>query len=659
MKKFIHTLALCLLSTSLLSACGGSSPTGSTSGAQATSTPATTAASVDAASVTSVSASTSAATPVANAAVRSATIAAAAATSAPSTTQWTFCASENSACIFTGTQTVRYGAGTQFISKSFDWAASCSSTTFGSDPAPGVVKHCEVTSTWQYCSAENAQCAFGDTETVRFGANTTFVTQTLTGGAACSTASFGDPLSGTAKHCDRAATTWTLCAAENGTCSFSGSQVVLYGANGAYTTKTLTDGSICNNSVFGDPIANAAKSCYIPGKPVADIAMTTPGNPSSPVGTWNKLTTFNLVNGTHGQYADAQVYWAIIGKDPATGKFVHVDASGKLVPMALSDNGALSKNGLAYTNYFQTLAQAKSVTIAPIDSARMFLSVGSPMYIQVNADINGNLGYAGANIENPADPNINVTFDFIEMAILPDVGFFGNTTRVDQFGFPVLLRVQGLGGYDQTVGETETRAALFAAYAASVPAQFKALAQTPYSPYRIVAPAHANFANGGANATYLDGYISALWSKYATQSLTFTDAQGTFTGKVVNNVFQFSDGAGTYNVGKPTTAMALLGSGTLADASGTVGGTPAYDKQLQIQAQLCAAINRHIVEDPAHWSTPGYFYPAGQAANWYAQFWHAHSVNALAYGFAYDDVGSFSASLHTTAPTVATVTIGW
>ncbi len=109
----------------------------------------------------------------------------------------------------------------------------------------------------------------------------------------------------------------------------------------------------------------------------------------------------------------------------------------------------------------------------------------------------------------------------------------------------------------------------------------------------------------------------------------------------------------------PTTPEALLGIGVLNDATGQAPGTPGYDKQLQIQAQMCAAINRHIVDDPAHWSNSSYFYPAGQAANWYARFWHDHGANGLAYGFAYDDVWSYSSSLHTEAPTTATITIGW
>ena len=422
----------------------------------------------------------------------------------------------------------------------------------------------------------------------------------------------------------------------------AGTQVVLYGdVNYGGSTLTLTaDTPNLVSSNFNDVTSSYQISAVAGG------------------GTWNQQTTFKIVNGTHNAYADSQVYWAIIGKDWNSGKFVYVNTAGQLVPMALSDNGALTKSGVAYTNYFHTIAQAGSVTIPPINSARLMLSVGSPMYIQVNQDVNGNIGYAGANIDNPSDPNINVTFDFMEMAIVPTTGFYGNTTRVDQFGFPVTLRLQGLGGYDQTVGETATRASLISAWSSSVPAQFQSLAQAPYSPYRIIAPAHATFAAGQANANYLDGYIQGLWTKYASQTLTFTDQQGTFTGHVVNGQFQFTDGQGTYTIARaPTTQEALLGNGVLNDATGQTPGSAGYDKQLQIQAQLCAAINRHIVENPAQWSTPGAFYVS--PANSYSKFWHDHSLNGLAYGFAYDDVGGFSSSLHTSAPTIATVTVGW
>jgi hypothetical protein len=381
--------------------------------------------------------------------------------------------------------------------------------------------------------------------------------------------------------------------------------------------------------------------------------------------SWNGLTTFNIVNQTNGRWADSQVYWAIIGRDVSTGDFVHVDLSGNLIPMRLSDNGQLVKNGQGYANYFFSLAQSSWVTIPPISSARILLSVGSPMYIRVVVDGNGHVAYAGANIENPSDPNRDVIFDFGEMAILPkghpSQGIFVNTTRVDQFGFPLKLRVQGLNGYDETVGEplTEGRDALVQKFIAEVPAEFTGLAQAPYAPYRIMAPAHATFTAGKANANYLQAYIDSLWAEYRTQDLVFTlGGLGTFTGRVVGDQFRFTGGnkGGTFFInGKPSTSMALLGNGFLADPAGASDvGT-----QLQIQAQICAALNRHVVEQPANWHNAAGFYPAGQPANWFAKFWHDHSIDGLAYGFAYDDVGGFSPSLHTDSPTVVTFTIGW
>lgn len=383
-------------------------------------------------------------------------------------------------------------------------------------------------------------------------------------------------------------------------------------------------------------------------------------------GAWNGLTTFNMVNQTGGRWTDDQVYWAIIGKDWATGKFVHVDAGGNLVPMSTADNGALTKGGVTYTNYFMKLSGTRSVTIPALNSARVLMSVGSPMYIRVVVDGNGNIGYAGANIENPTDPNIDVYFDFGEMAILPksdpNPGIFVNTTRVDQFGFPLKLRVQGLGGYDQSVGEplTETRDQLISKYAGEVPAEFRGLALAPYAPYRITAPAHGNFKPGQANANYLQPYIDAVWARYRNEDLVFTlQNLGTFRGRISGDRWTFTGGspAGTFYInGKPDTASVLLGAGLLADASGNPTNT---GTQLQIQAQICAALNRHVLETPANWYVQSAHYPAGQLANWFAKFWHTHGLNGKAYGFAYDDVGDFSPSLHTAAPTTVTFTIGW
>lgn len=56
----------------------------------------------------------------------------------------------------------------------------------------------------------------------------------------------------------------TLCAHENHTCNFSGTQTIAYGANGHYNFKSGVTGSIeCKNEIFGDPIFGTFKDCYI------------------------------------------------------------------------------------------------------------------------------------------------------------------------------------------------------------------------------------------------------------------------------------------------------------------------------------------------------------------------------------------------------------
>jgi hypothetical protein len=59
---------------------------------------------------------------------------------------------------------------------------------------------------------------------------------------------------------------YTYCSKERQNCSFEGTRVIRYGANGTYTFKTATDGVSCNNSVFGDPLRGTVKACYYSDK---------------------------------------------------------------------------------------------------------------------------------------------------------------------------------------------------------------------------------------------------------------------------------------------------------------------------------------------------------------------------------------------------------
>lgn len=131
------------------------------------------------------------------------------------TSSWQHCSDEHGTCSFAGTKLVRYGQESTFVMKIVTDGVSCSNSVFG-DPLFGTFKRCdylpnldlasvlppESPSAWRFCSDENGQCHFTGTKLVRYGANSTYVVQTLTDGVSCSNSVFGDPLYGIFKHCE-------------------------------------------------------------------------------------------------------------------------------------------------------------------------------------------------------------------------------------------------------------------------------------------------------------------------------------------------------------------------------------------------------------------------------------------------------------------------
>lgn len=355
----------------------------------------------------------------------------------------------------------------------------------------------------------------------------------------------------------------------------------------------------------GTPAYDTAWFTYTVGNPTPTPTPTpTPGGTNSiysisassvPVPPSGKVSV-KVMNGTNGAYADNQIYWGVIGINPANGQWSYLDLNGNLLPISAALNdaaGHLTKNGVNYANIYHTVSQTSWVTLPKITSGRMFLSVGTPCYIKTFND-----GFAGPDLNNPTDPNRNIYFDFVEFTV-DNTGYHGNITRVDGFGFPLQHRLINIAGnYDHTVGEleSETRSGLFTKYSNEVPAPFKSLG-TLQAPYRIVAPVNGTFAAGGANANYFAGY-----SGYNTQDILRCD-------------------------------------GALTDAA------------------TCAAINRHVLGD-SNWNNVANYYKAAPA-NYYAKFWHDHSINKLAYGFAYDDVNGQAAYLEVGDPKGVILRVGW
>ncbi len=56
---------------------------------------------------------------------------------------WTFCATEDDFCSFSGTAPVRYGANGTWVTGTYTNGVACTNGVFG-DPVPMVVKSCQV-----------------------------------------------------------------------------------------------------------------------------------------------------------------------------------------------------------------------------------------------------------------------------------------------------------------------------------------------------------------------------------------------------------------------------------------------------------------------------------------------------------------------------------
>ena len=355
--------------------------------------------------------------------------------------------------------------------------------------------------------------------------------------------------------------------------------------------------------------------------------------------------TYQFQNYTRGAFADNQIYIYIICMD-SNNVWCYARPDGALIPIGASESSA----------WQYTLADVKNsgFQIPLSHSGRIYYSYGKPLVMWGNGN-----GVVLPSLSNPSDPNYETYFDWLEYTVT-DNGFWVNTTQVDQLGFPVLMNVYDNDGRVQQTGISASREAIWEAFRAEMPAEFKTLA----SEYRIFAPCKGAFDNrtGGAYGNYFNDYVTQTWNTIASKSQTVTHPQGKFilTGDGTNLYFRCIEAYGaiaaagqTYVIrGKPTTSEVFEGYGVLAS------GNP---MELALEAWICAALNRHVahMEPDAYWNNAAAYYNAGPC-NYYSKFWHDHSERGgLAYGFCYDDVNDQSATTFTTNARGVVVRLGF
>ncbi|HET9976044.1 MAG TPA: hypothetical protein VFQ20_01295 [Burkholderiaceae bacterium] len=238
-----------------------------------------------------------------------ASAAALAALPAQAQNDWVVCGNEGQTCTFNGEVLVRFGTTDgRYAFRVAQGQQPCTVDAFGTDPAPGVRKRCEVStswrkdaryrgwrdadggrgfnpqgldaqgqSRWRYCASEGGDCVVKANSRVRFGANGRYNTLTVADRVVCNVSTFRDPAPGQPKVCEVEETgpAWVLCANEGATCRLPDAPTtVRYGANGRYVERQAASSIACTNAQFGDPVPGTAKQCeYRSGDVVAAAAL--------------------------------------------------------------------------------------------------------------------------------------------------------------------------------------------------------------------------------------------------------------------------------------------------------------------------------------------------------------------------------------------------
>ncbi|WP_214416176.1 beta-1,3-glucanase family protein [Sphaerisporangium fuscum] len=298
----------------------------------------------------------------------------------------------------------------------------------------------------------------------------------------------------------------------------------------------------------------------------------------------------------------------------------------------------------------------KTITLPPnLVGGRVYVSMGSKLQFFLTTN-----GLVEPAPWVASDPNANVLYDWTEFARQSNggTGIFINSTTVDMFGIPLTVSVTDTSNNTQTQGITGNRTGILNAFGA-LGSPWSGLTTTRSSdglPLRVLAPPHG-IERGSFSSTYLDSYIGDVWSYYATHPLTVQTSLGTFTG--TNWTFRGTSGNVIGTIPKPTTREVFACSGAMQPPN-----QPDQAAILAVGARVCAGLNRatlstasRVMYDTQPTTDPTKFY--GQSAsNLYSKTIHANSLNGLAYGFPYDDVGNFGPTIDQPDPSSAGMTIG-
>ena len=417
-----------------------------------------------------------------------------------------------------------------------------------------------------------------------------------------------------------------------------------------------------------------------------------------------------IVNSDAADYNDDQLYVGVIGAttgtnsqsayiDLKTGKTVLLNNLSALPqvtnPNNPTDGGKFIVIGTKMSDMPVDPATGRhSIPLPFIQSGRILLSIGHPLYYYVNPG-GTSLG-APIKSTSPTDANYGTVFDFMEFTYYSTGGaarVFANTSRVDEYAISMgfeLNALQGTTGTIQRAGELMTHKNTIQAFLNfNKPADYNQCYRSFFQD--IVNPGSMTDASGNQVFTQtvsyqrFQTYIDSIWQNYKSKDLLMilgsgnvgsTDSNLVIRGRVdSNNAFNFTQTqtvngstvvtGGTLPI-KPTTSDVLGGNaGTGAFNNSSLDGTSGHELDNSLRVTFVAALNRHSIFTDAAAGQIQYpedvskFYKT-DPCNYYAAFWHAPGIsyNGLQYAFSYDDDANQSSTIVGDNPAYCTLYFG-
>lgn len=310
------------------------------------------------------------------------------------------------------------------------------------------------------------------------------------------------------------------------------------------------------------------------------------------------------------------------------------------------------------TSYSLPLTEVETTIQMPrLSAVRIYFSFDNKLNVSV-----GSNGIPSAPAGWVPDSNFNTLFDWLETTWevnATDMTLGGNTTQVDMFGLPFALSLTGFDANGQPVtvnggfGEGGLRNKIFQQLKAS-PAPWNKLvisdAQSGLD-HRVMSPYHGMEFKQLFPNDQLDDYITEVWAKYSTETLTAQAEGVAFIGRVNRDGnLVFNDGQGaSISFPKPS-SFTVYTSGPLPTAAGAKAGV--------IQAALQAAFMRSTLLRSAHLPdcTAANYY-RDEPVNHYAKTFHQYAAEGGAYAFGFDDVCSRSSFVIVHNPRSAQITL--